>query len=137
LDCSRIASASEQFYKPYSEETGQLIDREARNIVDEQYNRVKKLLTEKGELMTALADALAEKETLVFKELQDVLGERPYDMKQEYKKFVTAGANPFTVEMSPENHAEESAADEGKADSTSDTPVPPEETASTPKQPTA
>merc|ERR1719203_457748 len=40
--------ASEQFYKPYSEVTGQLIDREARSIVDEQYDRVKALLTEKS-----------------------------------------------------------------------------------------
>merc|ERR1719222_118041 len=38
-------SSSEQFYKPYSEETGQLIDREARSIVDDQYQRVKALLT--------------------------------------------------------------------------------------------
>merc|ERR1719410_3398707 len=53
-------NASEQFYKPYSEETGQLIDREARVIVEEQYERVKTLLTEKTSLMYALADRLAE-----------------------------------------------------------------------------
>merc|ERR1712070_359052 len=47
-------NASEQFYKPYSEETGQLIDREARQIVDGQYERVKTLLTEKRDLMMAM-----------------------------------------------------------------------------------
>merc|ERR1719281_1628197 len=30
-------NASEQFYKPYSEETGQLIDREASKIVEMEY----------------------------------------------------------------------------------------------------
>merc|ERR1719461_912885 len=39
-------NASEQFYKPYSEETGQLIDKEARRIVVKEYDRVKALLTE-------------------------------------------------------------------------------------------
>jgi len=92
-------NASEQFYKPYSEETGQLIDREARSIVDEQYSRVKALLQEKADLMRALADKLAEKETLVYNELKDVLGERPYAIKDSYKQFVTAGGNPFTDEM--------------------------------------
>merc|ERR1719478_695494 len=46
-------NASEQFYKPYSEETRKLIDREARSIVDAQYERVKILLTEKTNLMMA------------------------------------------------------------------------------------
>jgi len=92
-------NASEQFYKPYSEETGQLIDREARSIVDGQYSRVKALLQEKSDLMTALSDRLAEKETLVYNELKDVLGERPYGIKDSYKLFVTAGGNPFTEAM--------------------------------------
>jgi AFG3 family protein len=90
-------SASEQFYKPYSEETGQLIDREARSIVETQYQRVKALLTDKSELMNSLADALTEKETLVYNELKEILGERPYGLKEEYKSFITAGANPFTA----------------------------------------
>jgi len=33
---------SQRAYKPYSEETGQLIDREARLIVEDQYERVKR-----------------------------------------------------------------------------------------------
>merc|ERR1719395_45736 len=42
-------NAGEQFYKPYSEETGQLIDREARAIVESQYDRIKALLDEKND----------------------------------------------------------------------------------------
>lgn len=96
-------NSSEQFYKPYSEETGQLIDKEARKIVDEQYTRVKDLLMEKKDLMKALADSLSEKETLVYNELREILGERPWQMKAEYSKFVTAGANPFTAGMLSED----------------------------------
>jgi len=56
-------------------------------------------LTEKKELMTAMADALAEKETLVFTELRDILGDRPFAVKEQYDKFVSAsGHNPFSQE---------------------------------------
>jgi ATP-dependent Zn protease len=72
---------SEQFYKPYSEETGQLIDREVRRIVDEQYTRVKALLSESKGLVAAMADALAAKETLVQTDLRDLLGDRPFDTR--------------------------------------------------------
>lgn len=110
-------NASEQFYKPYSEETGQLIDKEARKIVEEQYARVKELLTEKKDLMKALAGKLAEKETLVYNELTEVLGERPHQMKAEYQKFVTAGMNPFTAGVADEKaKVEEAKVEEAKVE---------------------
>merc|ERR1719414_2226431 len=62
-------NSREQFYKPYSEETGRLIDREARAIVDEQYARVKEMLLEKQDLMMAMSARLEEKETLVYADL--------------------------------------------------------------------
>merc|ERR1719401_941932 len=107
-------NASEQFYKPYSEETGQLIDKEARRIVEQEYERVKVLLQEKTALMTALADRLAEKETLVYADLLDVLGERPFGIQDQYKQFVTAGGNPFSVQAA-DPAAEAAAPDEGAA----------------------
>merc|ERR1740123_1265591 len=90
---------SQQFYKPYSEETGQLIDKEARSIVEGQYERVKALLTEKSALMNELADRLTDKETLVYSDLREVLGERPFGVQENVASFVTAGGNPFTAEF--------------------------------------
>eukprot|EP00440_Ansanella_granifera_P024123 gb/GFBE01026201.1/.p1 GENE.gb/GFBE01026201.1/~~gb/GFBE01026201.1/.p1 ORF type:complete len:833 (+),score=220.58 gb/GFBE01026201.1/:1-2499(+) len=92
-------NSSEQFYKPYSEETGRKIDVETRAIVDGQYERVKQLLLEQKDKMIALADRLDEKETLVYADLVEVLGERPHGIKAEFSKFVTAGTNPFTAAM--------------------------------------
>jgi len=92
-------NSNEQFYKPYSEETGQIIDREARSIVEEQYERVKALLKSKSELMVQLADNLTEKETLVYNDILQVLGERPYGVQAQFRSFVTAGGNPFTADM--------------------------------------
>merc|ERR1719223_411055 len=103
-----------QFYKPYSEETAQMIDREARKIVDEQYERVKELLKEKEALMHSMADLLCEQETIVYNEILGCLGPRPFDVKAEYKNFVTAGGNPFTEGMgqaAPAPEAEKSTSD--------------------------
>eukprot|EP00929_Paragymnodinium_shiwhaense_P020395 TRINITY_DN13616_c0_g1_i1.p1 TRINITY_DN13616_c0_g1~~TRINITY_DN13616_c0_g1_i1.p1 ORF type:complete len:851 (-),score=303.72 TRINITY_DN13616_c0_g1_i1:316-2868(-) len=102
-------NASEQFYKPYSEETGQLIDREARQIVEIQYARVKELLKEKKDLMMAMGDKLAEKETLVYTDLRELLGERPFQMKQQYGSFITASGE------APAEEAAAEAADAAKA----------------------
>jgi len=107
-------NSSEQFYKPYSEETGQLIDKEARTIVEQQYERVKALLQEKSALMTALADQLTEKETLVYNDIKEVLGERPFGIQDQYKQFVTAGGNPFTVQMPQAAEGSSSAGTEGE-----------------------
>jgi len=90
-------NASEQFYKPYSEETGQLIDKEARHIVEEQYKRVKDMLAAKEDILRAMTNMLMEKETLVYSDLVEVLGERPFGIQDQFKSFVTAGGNPFTT----------------------------------------
>jgi AFG3 family protein len=105
-------NASEQFYKPYSEAIAQIIDREARQLVDEQYNRVKELLNAKKDLMIGLADRLEQQETLVYNDILDVLGERPYGIKEVYRKFVTAGANPFTVTGTEESSGESEVQDD-------------------------
>lgn len=105
-------NSSEQFYKPYSEETCQLIDKDAREIVTKQYERVKALLLEKSDKMHAMAERLRENETLVYNELLEILGERPFSVKAEYQKFVTAGGNPFTGDTTGEVPKQESATSE-------------------------
>ncbi|CAJ1401695.1 unnamed protein product [Effrenium voratum] len=97
--------ASSQFYKPYSEATGQLIDKETRELVDNQYERVKKLLLEHQEKLKGLADKLDEKETLGYTELVEALGERPYGIKKEIKSFVTAGGPTILRDAEPESGA--------------------------------
>jgi AFG3 family protein len=112
-------NSGEQFYKPYSEETGQKIDKEARAIVEEQYERVKALLQEKADLVHALSDRLSEKETLVYAELLEVLGERPFGISEQYQQFVTASGNPFTTGMTDDGTGagDHSAPEEGSSSS--------------------
>jgi AFG3 family protein len=47
------------FQKPYSEETGKIIDNEVRLLSENAYNRVKKLLSDKMSDVKAIAEALA------------------------------------------------------------------------------
>jgi len=109
-------NSSQQFYKPYSEETGRKIDEKTKGIVEEQYSRVKTLLAEQKEKLESLAERLAEKETLVYTDLVEVLGERPHPIKSEISKFVTAGANPFNMPSESGTESAALAADPRKQD---------------------
>jgi hypothetical protein len=64
------------------------MDQEKKRLVDDQYNFVKKLLLDHEDKLKTLANRLLEKEVLVTEDLVDVLGERPFGLKDQYKKFV-------------------------------------------------
>lgn len=68
-----------QFAKPYSEATAQLIDQEIRKIIDGQYNRALQLLKEKRKELELLANELLNKEVLVRADVEHLIGKRPYD----------------------------------------------------------
>ena len=60
--------------KPYSEKTAQLIDSEAKAIVDEVTARTKKLLTENWEGVEKLAAILIEKEVIMSDDIENIFG---------------------------------------------------------------
>lgn len=67
------------FQKPYSEETGKMIDEEVRKLIDTAYDRVKKLLREKINEVTIIAEQLLDKEVLYKDDMVELLGERPFE----------------------------------------------------------
>lgn len=70
------------FTKPYSEETGKLIDNEVRALVDKAYQRTLVLLTEKKAEVEKIALALLEREVLHQQDVEDLIGKRPYGEKR-------------------------------------------------------
>ncbi|MFT3949636.1 MAG: ATP-dependent zinc metalloprotease FtsH [Agriterribacter sp.] len=70
------------FTKPYSEETGKLIDEEVRKLIDEAYVRTKNLLTEKKQQVEILAKELLKKEVLFQSDLEYLIGKRPFEEKK-------------------------------------------------------
>ncbi len=70
------------FTKPFSEETGKIIDEEVRGIIDEAYQRTLKLLTEKKEQVEKLAKELLDKEVLHKSDVELLIGKRPFEEKK-------------------------------------------------------
>ncbi len=66
------------FGKPYSEKTAQAIDEEISKIVEGQYERAKRLLTENKDKLTALATQLLEKEVIFKEDLEKIFGRRAF-----------------------------------------------------------
>jgi len=71
------------FSKPYSEETGKLIDEEVRKLVDGVYARTKALLTDKTEAVRIIAEELLKKEVLYKDDLVRLIGPRPFPDNSE------------------------------------------------------
>jgi AFG3 family protein len=70
------------FTKPFSEETGKMIDEEVRKLIDVAYVRTKKLLTEKREDVEKLAKELLKKEVLFQSDVEALIGKRPFEEKK-------------------------------------------------------
>lgn len=64
------------FVKPYSEETGKMIDEEVRQLVTTNYEKTKSLLNEKKSLLIEVAEQLLKSEILYKEDLEKMLGKR-------------------------------------------------------------
>jgi cell division protease FtsH len=95
------------FTKPYSEETGKIIDSEVRVLVDQAYKRTIELLTEKKAEVEKIALALLDREVLHQQDVEDLIGKRPY----EEKKIFATDTEPV-VEEQPAAEVIESATPE-------------------------
>ncbi len=89
------------FTKPFSEETGKIIDEEVRGIIDDAYQRTLKLLTEKKQQVEVLAKELLDKEVLHKSDVEVLIGKRPFEEKKlveiepEQSNNHTVGENTF------------------------------------------
>lgn len=70
------------FTKPYSEETGKMIDDEVRKLIDNAYSKTKQLLTEKKSDVEKLAKELLVKEVLFKSDVEALIGKRPFEEKK-------------------------------------------------------
>ena len=66
-----------------------ILDSEVRSIINKCMDRTVALLTEKKEFVSKLAERLIEKEGVVHNDLVEILGNRPFEQSDEYKKFVS------------------------------------------------
>ncbi len=76
------------FNKPFSEKTAEIIDKEVNQIIENEYNRAKKVLTENKKNLIKLAEQLLEKEVIFSDDLEKIFGKRKFqDTSAKEKKL--------------------------------------------------
>jgi cell division protease FtsH len=98
-------SQENYFTKPYSEETGKMIDTEVRKLIDEAYTKTKNLLIEKKSDVEKLAKELLIKEVLFKSDLETLIGKRPFEEK---KILDIDSEDPIAPSTIPEEKTESS-----------------------------
>ncbi|KAJ1796684.1 AAA ATPase afg3, partial [Coemansia sp. RSA 2399] len=90
----------EQFQKPYSEATAEIIDQEVRKMITDAYTTTLKLLTEKRGEVEKVAQLLLKKEVLGREDMLNLLGKRPFKEKVQYEDFILdqSSSSPSTPE---------------------------------------
>ena len=73
------------FTKPYSEERSKIIDEEVTRLVENQYERAKKILIENKDKTEKLATSLLENEVIFKSDLESIFGERKWENYEEEK----------------------------------------------------
>jgi len=96
------------FTKPYSEERAKKIDEEVTRIIEEQYERAVKILTENKEKLILLAEKLLEKEVIFKDNLIEIFGKRVWDKEEEKTETLISKIDDAGIEEEKSADAEES-----------------------------
>lgn len=71
------------FQKPYSERTAEVIDEEAKELVDKVYTRAKEIIAEHKDQLAQLAQQLLEREVIFTEDVERIFGKRKFANKQQ------------------------------------------------------
>ena len=69
--------------KPYSEKTAQEIDERVHLLIENAYSRAKGILTDNYAKVKQLAELLLEREVIFSEDVQNILGDRPFQPKED------------------------------------------------------
>ena len=105
------------FQRPYSEKTAELIDNEVKEMIKEQYERAKRMLTEHSEGHHRLANLLMEREVIFAEDVENIFGKRPWTSRSEeiFEKNESNNTNTNINEHeAPQENATNNEASENK-----------------------
>jgi cell division protease FtsH len=71
------------FTKPYSEDTSRRIDEEVLEIVNTQYDRAKRILSDNAAKHNELAELLLSAEVIYSENVEKIFGKRPWVSRSE------------------------------------------------------
>ena len=102
-------SQENSFQKPFSEETGKIIDEEVRKMIGEAYQRTLQLLTERKAEVEKLAKALLDKEVLHKSDVEELVGKRPFEERKNGDVHETFAPTETKVESATDSTTDASA----------------------------
>lgn len=94
------------FGKPYSEQTAKIIDEEISKMVETQYQRALKILTDNRDKLEALAGKLLDKEVIFREDLEEIFGKRAWE--PEIPESKVSSENKEEISNSTEQEIENS-----------------------------
>ncbi len=115
------SQSSYGFTKPYSEKTSELIDKEVKRIISEQYERALTLLSDNKDKHESLAQLLVDREVIFTEDMVDIFGERPWksermELEEKAHKDYEEIQKARNEARSKEEKVEESEIEETKAE---------------------
>ena len=91
------------FSKPYSDHTAELIDKEVKKLIAEQYERAKQILNEHKEGHEQLAQLLIDREVIYAEDVERIFGKRPWVSRTEEILAANAEADRKTNDIMDHN----------------------------------
>lgn len=104
------------FQRPYSDSTAQLIDAEVLKMINEQYERAKKILDEHREGHAKLAQLLIEREVIFAEDAERIFGKRQWASRTEELMEAQQRAEAEAMAERRAKELEEKAAQENNTD---------------------
>ena len=97
-----------QFQRPYSETTAKIMDDEVLRMINVQYERAKRILTEHKEGHAQLAQLLVDREVIFAEDVEKIFGKRPWTSRAEelLEAQMKADAERMAEERAKELEAE-------------------------------
>jgi cell division protease FtsH len=112
------------FTKPYSDETAKIIDEEVSKLVESQYQRALKILTENKDKLELLAEKLLIDEVIFKENLEEIFGKRPWDPAELIEEKET-GSKDSASENEQLPSSEVSPSEENQTEDPTDNTTPP------------
>jgi len=112
------------FTKPYSDETAKIIDEEVSKLIESQYQRALKILTENKDKLELLAEKLLIDEVIFKENLEEIFGKRPWDPAEliEDKENSSKDSAPENEQLAS---SEVSPSEENQPEDPTENPTPP------------
>lgn len=107
-----VGFEEDQYKKSFSDQTQNLIDLEIRKIINDCTERTRNLIKMYREKIQNLSDALLQKETLDLKNIVEILGERPFETKSNFKAYLET-KKEIDIDIEKDKKQEEIKKDEG------------------------